>query len=58
MARDKRDYGLTVKDREWVIAHKFPSFSLEDINFVLSEVKEQSDKTLGAVFFIKCRLYG
>lgn len=52
MAKDKRKYGLTPKDREWVIAHKFPSFSDDEINLALSKIEEQSDKILGAVLFL------
>lgn len=52
MAKDKREYGLTAKDREWVIAHKFPSFSVDKINLALSKVEEPSDKILGAVLFL------
>ncbi len=52
MGRDKREYGLSLEDRAWVIRKKFGYFSRGKANSILQESVDQSDKVLGAILFL------
>ena len=52
MARDKREYGLTVSDRKYIIQVKFGLSNISAIEALLSNVVEPSEKVLGAILFL------
>jgi hypothetical protein len=52
MSRDKREYGLSLNDREWVIRKKFGFLSRRKARRILQGSVDQSDKVLGAILFL------
>lgn len=52
MAKDKREYGLTPEDRDWIINNKFAVFDRKQVNKILNQSVNQSDKVLGAILFL------
>ena len=49
---DEREYGLTSEHRRYVIEQKFGSYQINEIELLLSEVKNQTDRVLGAILFL------
>ena len=52
MPRDKREYGLSSEDREWVIKNKFGFIQRSKVKAILQDSMDKSDKVLGAILFL------
>ena len=52
MPRNRRKYGLSPEDRDWVINKKFGSVYREKAEEILQKSTDKSDKVLGAVLFL------
>jgi hypothetical protein len=50
--RDRREYGLTPKDRAYEIRRKFGEARLSDAKAVLDGVSNPDDRVLGAIVFL------
>jgi len=53
--RDRREYGLTPKDRSYEMRRKFGEARLSEAIAVLSGVTDPDDRVLGAIVFLAVR---